>query len=267
VNRRRSQRSNAVDQPSRIPLWLKLAYTAFVAVLVPVYWINYGPLNFLYFCDVALLVTLVGLWLESPLLISMQAVGIVFPQMLWIGDVICGLVGFFPLGLTKYMFDEKLPLFLRLLSLFHGWLPLLLLWLVWRMGYVREAFRWQVLLGWVLLTVCYLWTPPPPAPADNPSAACNINYVFAFPWDESKPQEAMPSLAWFAILLVFFPVCVFLPAHLALIWLNQLRPKPAVFVPPDAGAALPPRGARSEAADDGAFQEDNRRRFFRGRNY
>ena len=39
---------------SRVPLGLKLAYTAFMAVLVPVYWRYYGPTNFLYFCDVAL---------------------------------------------------------------------------------------------------------------------------------------------------------------------------------------------------------------------
>ncbi len=49
----------------RIPLWLKLAYTTFVAVLVPVYWANYGVTNFLYFCDVALFLTLVGIWLGS----------------------------------------------------------------------------------------------------------------------------------------------------------------------------------------------------------
>src|SRR5262249_15633145 len=38
-----------------IPLWIKLAYTAFMAVLIPVYLKNYGPTNFLYFCDVAAL--------------------------------------------------------------------------------------------------------------------------------------------------------------------------------------------------------------------
>jgi len=32
----------------RIPLWLKVAYTAFVAVLVPVYWYHYTPVNFLF---------------------------------------------------------------------------------------------------------------------------------------------------------------------------------------------------------------------------
>ena len=56
----------------RIPLWLKLAYTVFMAVLVPVYLRNYGPTNFLYFCDVALIITLVGIWIESPLLVSIR---------------------------------------------------------------------------------------------------------------------------------------------------------------------------------------------------
>ena len=55
--------------PGRVPLWLKLAYTAFMAILVPVYLYYYGPTNFLYFCDVALLLTLLGIWIDSPLLI------------------------------------------------------------------------------------------------------------------------------------------------------------------------------------------------------
>ena len=40
---------------SKIPIAVKLAYTAFCAVLIPIYLRNYGPTNFLYFCDVALL--------------------------------------------------------------------------------------------------------------------------------------------------------------------------------------------------------------------
>ena len=60
----------------RVPLWLKVTYTAFLAVLVPVYWYNYGPTNFLYFCDIALFVTLIGIWRESALLVSMAAVGL-----------------------------------------------------------------------------------------------------------------------------------------------------------------------------------------------
>ena len=58
----------------RIPLSVKLLYTLFVAVLVPVYLRTYGPTNFLYFCDIALFMTLAALWLESALLVSAAAV-------------------------------------------------------------------------------------------------------------------------------------------------------------------------------------------------
>jgi hypothetical protein len=77
----------------RVPLWLKLAYTAFMAVLVPVYLRNYGPTNFLYFCDVALIITLIGIWIESPLLVSMCAVGIIASQTLWVIDFLSNLIG------------------------------------------------------------------------------------------------------------------------------------------------------------------------------
>jgi hypothetical protein len=38
-------------------------------------------------------------------------------------------------GMTAYMFDGAKPLFLRGLSLFHGWLPFFLVYLVARLGY------------------------------------------------------------------------------------------------------------------------------------
>ena len=52
----------AAESPT-IPLWLKLAYSVFIAVLVPAYWWYYGPANFLWFSDLALLVTLVAVLL------------------------------------------------------------------------------------------------------------------------------------------------------------------------------------------------------------
>ena len=76
---------------SRVPLWLKVAYTAYMAVLVPVYWHYYGPTNFLYFCDVALLLTLIAIWPENALLISMCTVGILVPQSVWVIDFAVGL--------------------------------------------------------------------------------------------------------------------------------------------------------------------------------
>ena len=114
------------SQP-RIPRWLKLAYTAFLLVLVPTYWVNYGPTNFLYFCDVALFLTLVGVWTERSLPISMAAAGIVLPQLLWVVDFVGELFGVPIVGMTTYMFEPQNPLFNRSLSLFHGWLPFCLL--------------------------------------------------------------------------------------------------------------------------------------------
>ncbi len=103
---------NRIIASNRVPLWLKLAYTAFMAVLVPVYWHYYGPTNFLYFCDLALLITLVGIWIESPLLVSMCAVGILAPQALWVADFLSTLAG---LTLDDTL-RPMLPAFLALLD-------------------------------------------------------------------------------------------------------------------------------------------------------
>jgi len=124
---------------SRLPLALKLLVTAFLVVMVPVYYHNYGPTNFLYFCDISLLLCFVSLWTERALPASMAAVGILIPQVLWCLDFVAGLLGFHLVGLTGYMFDANHSLFLRGLSFFHGWLPFLLLFLVKRLGYDRRA--------------------------------------------------------------------------------------------------------------------------------
>ena len=164
----------------RLPLALKLAFTAFVAVWLPKYWIDYGPTVFLYYCDVALFFTLAALWLESPLLASAPAVGILLPQALWIADFLSTAAGRPLVGLTAYMFDPGIPLFTRAISFFHFWLPILLVWLVWRLGYDRRAFWLWTVLAWVLVIVCYLWMPAPPAPAGNPNLPVNIDYVYGF---------------------------------------------------------------------------------------
>jgi hypothetical protein len=124
--------------PYKIPWAAKLAGTVFLAILVPVYWHTYGPTNFLWFCDAALVLTVAGMLIESSLLISMCAVGILIPQCFWLADVLSHLFGFHLLGLTDYMFDSRLSLFTRGLSLFHGWLPLLLVWLLFRVGFSNE---------------------------------------------------------------------------------------------------------------------------------
>jgi len=203
------------DQP-RIALWIKLLYSAFVCVLVPYYLRTYGPTNFLYYCDIAVLMTLVALWREDALWASMPAVGILLPQALWMVDFLGGLAGWNVVGMTAYMFDSGLPLFARGLSLFHFWLPLLLIWIVWRLGYDRRAFWAWTGLAWVLILICYFLMPMPPAPTDNPNLPVNINYVYGL--SDSGPQTWMPPGAYLALLYVAMPLGIFLPTHALLCW-------------------------------------------------
>jgi hypothetical protein len=199
---------------ARVPLWLKLALTAFCCVQVPVYWWAYGPTNFLYFCDVTLFLALAAAWTEHPLPAGMAAVGILLPQMLWVVDFAGGLVGKPITGMTAYMFNEKSSLFVRAISLFHGWLPFLLLYLVYRLGYDRRSLPAWTVLAWGLMLVCYFLMPAPPPPADNPNLPVNIDYVYGL--SDEKAQDFMPPLAWLAFMMVALPVVFFLPTHLIL---------------------------------------------------
>lgn len=196
------------------PLWLTLAYTAFMAVLVPVYLREYGPTNFVYFCDAALLLTLVGMWTGSRLMISMAAVGILAPQALWLADFAGQMAGVGLVGMTDYMFDDRKPLFLRGLSLFHGWLPVLLVVLVRREGYDRRAWWAWTWLAWALLLVSYFALPAPGSHPEDPNLPVNVNYVHG-PGDE-RPQGVMPGRLYFVLLMAGLPVLAFLPAHLLL---------------------------------------------------
>ena len=191
---------------------------------MPVYAYNYGFQNFLYFCDVALFVTLIGIWREDALLISMPAVGILFPQIVWLADFAANFASFSLTGMTAYMFDANKSLFLRSLSLVHGWLPLLLIYLVSRTGYDRRALLAWTGLAWALLAICYGFMPPPRL--DPGSAAVNINYVYGM--SDTVAQTWMHPLAWLACLFVGLPLLMFAPTHFVLQRLVDPHPAPAI---------------------------------------
>ena len=187
-----------------IPLWLKIAYTLFICVIVPIYWKQYGPGNFLWFSDIALLVTAVTLWIESSLLASMMAVSVVVLESIWIIDFVIELiVGTSVIGLSAYMFDSKIPLPIRALSLFHVVLPLLLVWLLYRLGYDRRALLAQTLLAWIVLPLSYFLTKP----------SDNVNWVYGL---GGGPQKWMPAALYLVMLMIAFPLVLYLPTHLLL---------------------------------------------------
>lgn len=221
----------------RLPLALKIVVTAFLAVMVPVYYRSYGPTNFLYFCDVALLLAAVSLWTERALPASMAAVGILLPQVLWCLDFLGELVGVHLVGLTAYMFDPGRSLFLRGLSFFHFWLPFLLVFLVRRLGYDRRALLGWTALGWGLCLVAYFFLPPAGTVLANPQIPVNINYVGGF--NDAKMQTYAPGPAYLAGWLLVLLGVIYVPTHLLL---RKLFKRPAAQEAADL--ILAPAGAR-----------------------
>ena len=205
--------------PRLIPLWIKIAYTTFMAFLIPVYLKNYGPTNFLYFCDTALLITLVGIWIERPLLVSMCAVGIIGSQTLWVVDFVFNIFGIKLTGLTDYMFMADHSLFLRGLSLFHGWLPFLLVYLVWRLGYDQRGLPAWTVVAWALILISFFFMPPPRP--DSGLEPVNIDYVWGF--SDTEPQHWMSPGLWVVGLMILLPLLLYVPVHLLL---RRFMPKP-----------------------------------------
>lgn len=193
--------------PSRnaIPLWLKIAYTLWLVVWVVAYWDHYGPQNFLWICDLANLILGVAIWIESPLLFSSQAVSVLVIQALWLVDV-CGrlLLGMHLVGGTEYMFDPEKSVGIRALSLFHVFVPILLLWAVRRLGYDRRGWKLQTAILWLLLPVTYLVTDP----------ELNINWLWK-PF--GMPQTVLPELGYVVFEMIAVPLVLYLPTHAALV--------------------------------------------------
>lgn len=202
------------DSPETIALWIKLLYTAFTAVLVVYYWKEYGPTNFLYFCDVALFLGAASIWTGKPIFASMAAVGILIPQLLWQIDFVGGLFGTSIIGMTQYMFDPGISLFARGLSFFHFWLPGALLFVIWKLGYDPRAMLGWTILAWGLMLIAYFFLPAPGDVLRFANQPCNVNFVFGL--NDNQPQTMMPPLAWLASLMIGLPLVCYLPAHLML---------------------------------------------------
>ena len=101
------------------------------------------------------------------------------------------------------MFDRRIPRFARSLSLFHVGLPLLLIWLLYRLGYDERAFIAQTVVAIVILPLSYFFSDP----------RQNINWVYGF---GEKPQTRIPALWFLIFLILLFPLAVYLPTHLVL---------------------------------------------------
>jgi hypothetical protein len=200
-----------MSSSTRIPLALKLAYSAWFLVWVPVYWIHHGAANFLWFCDLANVIVLFALWSESAVWLSSQLVGGLFIQAYWAVDFFGRLLfGTHPFGGTEYMFITSDPLWLRGFSLFHIAVPILLLWTIYRLGYDRRGWQLQTILAWMILPLSML-----------PDAERNLNWV----WRPFGVEQVwLPPGAYLVFCMLAYPLILYLPAHWLLqAWMRRVR--------------------------------------------
>lgn len=180
---------------------IKYALTIFMAVLIPVYWHSYGPLNFLWISDMGLILTTIGLWLQMPVLISMAAVGVMLTELIWCVDYFAELLfGLNVIDLSDYMFDDGYPLLLRGLSLFHVFMPIIWILYLKQYGYYTRALWYMTYLYWAMVIFTYTLTEP----------AANINWVFL---PLFRPHWGIASNVWMILLMLVFPLGIFLPTH------------------------------------------------------
>ena len=108
-------------------------------------------------------------------------------------------------GAADYMFSPKVSLFVRCLSFSHLFLPYLLLWLVWRLGYDRRAVWAQTLCAWGVLILSYALV------GSMDSASGNVNKIFGL--SDAGPQQIMPRPLWLAVAILLW--LELRPAHAA----------------------------------------------------
>ena len=151
---------------------LRIAALAWLAVYLPSYAFAYGLRNFLFLCNLGILLTAVAIWRGDRLLLSSQAVAAPVIGLAWTLDAGWRVAtGAHLFGGTEYMWDPQYPLFTRLLSLYHvGW-PILVVVLVVRHGFDRRGWPLQAAIAGAVLVVCRLFTPP----------VENINFAFVDP--------------------------------------------------------------------------------------
>jgi hypothetical protein len=183
-----------------IPEWFKIVYSLAVLAFIVIYWPRYGPRNFLWFSDVALIGAVPAMWLESGLIAGVLACMVLLPEILWNVDYALRLaLRRRVTGLTEYMFDQSIPLWLRGVSLFHVPLPLVLVWLVADYGYPAGSLAAAAATGGVVLALSYLFSSPEK----------NINGVYGL----GGVQHRLPQPVYLVLLYVGFIGLVFLPTH------------------------------------------------------
>lgn len=177
---------------------LRLIALAWLGVYLPAYALAYGWANFLFLCNLGVLILAAGLWTGSALLLSSQAIGMLVVDLVWTADLLSRLLtGAHWIGGTEYMWDPQWPLFTRLLSLYHATTPLLIVHALRRLGYDPRAYWLQAAMAAICVPLGRLLGP-----------AANVNGAFLDPIFKRAWGPAPVHLAVVAgaLVLVVYPL-------------------------------------------------------------
>ena len=187
----------------KFPAWIRGAALIWLAIWIPAYWRTWGLANFLHLCDIAVILACAGIFTNSALLISSQAVSSLLVDAAWALDAGWRLFrGRGLLGGAEYLFDAHYPLWVRLLSLFHIAMPILLLRALQRTGYDRRGWELQCAIALPLFIA-----------ARFTDSAASINDAFTDPFIHRQwgPAPIHVLISW-----LFMAFVVYLPTHLLL---------------------------------------------------
>lgn len=193
---------------------VRWGFTAWMVLWVTVILTHQGPQNFIWLCNLAQFITLWALWRGNVLLASSQVGTVSLVGVVWSVDLLVGLAsgGQSHTGFTAYMFNDDLALIVRLTSLYHIGLPILLLWAVARLGYDWRGPWLQCVISALAVIAAWLLTEP----------HRNVNWVF-YPF--GVEQDWMPEFLWVGVLLIAYPLLIIWPGHFLvrglLWWVSQ----------------------------------------------
>jgi len=194
----------------RYPALLRWGTAIWLAIWIPAYWHTWGAINFLHFCDIAVFLTCAGFIFNNALLISSQAVASILVDIAWMADVAGKLFfGRYVFGGAAYMFDARIALWVRLLSLFHVAMPILLLCAVCRYGYDRRGWMLQCAIALAAFIASRFTNP-----------ALNMNYAYSEPFFH---RQWGPAPVHIVVIFLFMAIVVYLPAHFVL---SKIAKKP-----------------------------------------
>jgi hypothetical protein len=183
--------------------FLRWGVLLWLVVWLPVNLHAWGWQNMLHLCDVGAVIACLGIYKQIPILFSSQAVASLLVGVLWSLDIGWRLVtGQHLFGGTEYMWDARYALWIRLLSTFHVWLPLVLLWVIRKLGYDSRALALQSTITAVLLIFSRFLSP-----------ALNMNYAF---WDPLFHRVWGPAPLHLAVIFAGAVVLLYWPTHVLL---------------------------------------------------